>query len=280
MWKSGLLHQFHDIVRGTSIAWVQRNAETAYTEIAAELEEIIAEAADVLAGPRDERAWVLNVAPQPRTEVVTISAGEPVPTPPGAQRLSDGGFAALADIPASGAGRFVEPDAGVPPVTVSGLVIDNGLVRVTLDECGCLASVLDLAAGREVLAAAGRGNLLQLHPDLPNQWDAWDVDRHYRHRLVDLTDGASVTVTDRRRRHDNDRAAQPAARTAQPGSGCDQGQHRFCYALLPGATLADAVAHGYALNLPLRVVRGGAGALPAPLLEIDGGGVTVESIKL
>jgi alpha-mannosidase len=281
---------------------------------------------------------------------------------------------------------------------VSGLVIDNGLVRVTLDECGCLASVLDLSAGREVLAVGGRGNLLQLHPDLPNQWDAWDVDRHYQHRSVDLTGAASVTVTDRgplvaavrverrvgasflahtvrvcagSRRVDiqteidwyerekilkaafpldvhADRVAAEiqfghvyrpthtntswdAARfevyghrwlhIGEPGYGvalitdstyghdvgrstrddggttttvrlsllraprspdpdADQGPHRFCYALLPGATLADAVAHGYALSLPLRVVRGGAGALPAPLLAIDGGGVTVESIKL
>jgi len=69
-----------------------------------------------------------------------------------------------------------------------------------------------------------------------------------------------------------------AARSPDPDA--DQGRHRFCYALLPGATLADAVAHGYALNLPLRVVRGGTGALPTPLLEVDGGGVTVESIKL
>jgi alpha-mannosidase len=398
LWKSVLLHQFHDILPGTSIAWVHREAETAYTEIAAELEEIITEAVDVLAGPRGARAWVLNVAPQPRTEVVTISAGEPVPAPPGAQRLRDGGFAARADVPASGAGRFAEPDEGLPPVTVSGLVIDNGLVRVTLDECGCLASVLDLSAGREVLAVGGRGNLLQLHPDLPNQWDAWDVDRHYQHRSVDLTGAASVTVTDRgplvaavrverrvgasflahtvrvcagSRRVDiqteidwyerekilkaafpldvhADRVAAEiqfghvyrpthtntswdAARfevyghrwlhIGEPGYGvalitdstyghdvgrstrddggttttvrlsllraprspdpdADQGPHRFCYALLPGATLADAVAHGYALSLPLRVVRGGAGALPAPLLAIDGGGVTVESIKL
>ncbi len=29
-------------------------------------------------------------------------------------------------------------------------------------------------------------NLLQLHQDLPNQWDAWDVDRFYRNSVTDL----------------------------------------------------------------------------------------------
>ncbi|MBK0297200.1 hypothetical protein IAE22_35745, partial [Bacillus sp. S34] len=29
-------------------------------------------------------------------------------------------------------------------------------------------------------------NLLQLHQDFPNMWDAWDVDRYYRNRVEDL----------------------------------------------------------------------------------------------
>lgn len=40
-----------------------------------------------------------------------------------------------------------------------------------------------------------------------------------------------------------------------PDPEADQGRHRFTYALLPGATLEDAVAEGYALNLPLRVAE-------------------------
>ncbi len=32
------------------------------------------------------------------------------------------------------------------------------------------------------------GNLLQLHPDLPAKWDAWDVDHTYRRTVTDLTE--------------------------------------------------------------------------------------------
>jgi len=39
------------------------------------------------------------------------------------------------------------------------------------------------------------------------------------------------------------------------------------------------VAGGYALNLPLRVVPGGATA-PAPLVAADGDGVAIEAVKL
>jgi alpha-mannosidase len=68
-----------------------------------------------------------------------------------------------------------------------------------------------------------------------------------------------------------------------PDPEADQGQHRFSYSLLPGATIADAVAGGYALNLPLRLVNGGiAGgtAAPEPLVTADGDGVAIEAVKL
>jgi alpha-mannosidase len=74
--------------------------------------------------------------------------------------------------------------------------LDNGLVRVELDGDGLISSIRDLTAGREVLAPGARGNLLRLHADLPNEWDAWDIDRHYRHQYVDLTEATSITLTE------------------------------------------------------------------------------------
>jgi alpha-mannosidase len=61
----------------------------------------------------------------------------------------------------------------------------------------------------------------------------------------------------------------------------DQGGHRFTYSLLPGATVADAIAEGYALNLPLRVTPGGADAAErAPLVRVTGDDATIEAVKL
>ena len=45
LWKTVLLHQFHDILPGSSIAWVHREAEATYAAVPAELEEIVAAAA-------------------------------------------------------------------------------------------------------------------------------------------------------------------------------------------------------------------------------------------
>ena len=63
-----------------------------------------------------------------------------------------------------------------------------------------------------------------------------------------------------------------------PDPETDQGVHRFAYRLVSDATIADAVAAGYRLNLPLRN-RNAAGPV-APLVSVEGDGVVVESVKL
>ncbi|MFC9096831.1 alpha-mannosidase [Streptomyces sp. NPDC057072] len=375
LWKTVLLHQFHDILPGSSIAWVHREAEAEYARVAAELEELTAEAVAALGGggPR-----VFNTSPYPRAEVI---------------RTPEGGTAYV-EVPA-GASAPLTGGSAPAAVTAGENVLDNGLVRVEVAEDGTLSSVRDLRADREVLADPG--NLLRLHTDLPNYWDAWDIDKHYRNRYTDLLEADSVTVVEndpllgaiRVERtfgtgsritqtitlragsprvdfeteidwHETEkilkaafpvdiRAAHSSAEIqfghiqrpthtnttweaarfevsghrwvhiGEPGYGvavindstyghdvtrtvrddggttttvrlslvraprvpdpeADQGRHRFTYSLLPGASIEDAVAEGYALNLPLRVADS-AGA-PEPVVSVDGDGVTVEAVKL
>jgi alpha-mannosidase len=167
LWKTVLLHQFHDILPGTSIAWVHREAEETYAEVARELAELIGTAQRTLAGPPGGTV-VFNAAPHAR-----------------------GGVAALgASVRAEAADAPVEPVADG-----DGFVLDNGLIRVVVDGRGLITSAYDHAAGREALAPGAVGNLLQLHQDFPNQWDAWDIDVFYRNTVRDLTEAQSVTAT-------------------------------------------------------------------------------------
>lgn len=367
LWKVVLLHQFHDILPGSSIAWVHKEAEAKYAAVAAELHAITNAAVSSLVGSGDQQL-VFNTSPRARNEVV------------------DG---VLTSVPASGAAVFSAVDA--PEVTVTDRSLDNGLVRVTLDDNGLMTSVI--ADGREILSSPG--NLLQLHPDLPNFWDAWDIDAHYKRRYTDLTDVDSINVVSTgaegaievvrsfgssritqvisvragSRRidvrteidwHESEKilkAAFPidihadrsaaeiqfghvyrpthtntswdAARfeiyahrwvhVAEPGYGvavlndstyghdigrvsnddgtttttvrlslvraprfpdpyADQGKHVMTYSLLPGASISDTVAEGYALNLPVRSVQGA--SVPEPLITVDSDAVTVEAVKL
>ncbi|WP_432494743.1 alpha-mannosidase [Kineococcus auxinigenes] len=166
LWQTVLLQQFHDILPGSSIAWVHREAEARYAEVAAELEELIGASLGALAGDGGQ-VVAFNASPFARRGVAALGAGAPQP----------------------GAGARASASAG-------GFVLENGRVRVVVDGDGLLSSVLDLTAGREVLAPGARGGLLQLHRDTPTQWDAWDVDEHYRRHTTDLTAAESVELVE------------------------------------------------------------------------------------
>ncbi|MFE6764618.1 alpha-mannosidase [Streptomyces sp. NPDC057689] len=161
IWKTVLLHQFHDILPGSSIAWVHREAEKTYAAVAEELTGIIDAAQLALAGdPAGGLALAFNAAPHAR-----------------------GG------VPA-GAAAVAATDGTTPaaPREDGGYVLDNGLLRVEIDGRGLVVSAYDVAAERETVAPGAAANLLQIHPDFPNMWDAWDVDAFYRNTVTDLTD--------------------------------------------------------------------------------------------
>ena len=165
LWRLVLLQQFHDILPGSSIAWVHQDAERNYAAVGRQLETIIADAAGAVLGTGDTD-FLLNAAPHGRYGVPALGAAEPVP-----------------------AGQ---------PVLVSeaggGYVLDNGIIRAVINADGLLESLIDHASGRDAIAPGQFGNLLELHRDTPNEWDAWDIDAFYRRNVVRLTGVRSLAV--------------------------------------------------------------------------------------
>ncbi len=180
-WKAVLLNQFHDIIPGSSIAQVNREALASYASVAERLENLVEQAQRALAGEGSDEV-VFNGAPHVRDGVAALGAG-PQPAPTG-------------------------PPVSAAPRPGGGFVLDNGILHGELDGQGLLVSLVDLRTGRETIVAGRAGNLLQLHVDLPNRWDAWDVDPFYRNTVEDVVDveslelcdegGASASVTVRR----------------------------------------------------------------------------------
>ncbi len=223
IWKTVLLHQFHDILPGSSIEWVHREAEETYAGLIDELEEIIAAALLQVqaqridssggdeAAPHDAGPLVANAAPHARDEVVLLPVAlvggltAEADNPADVQRLTDGAVAFRAQVPAMGVGRLVP--LGLDPteiVTIDGadqaghdtFVVRNAHLAITIDESGLLRSIRDLDADREVLAPGAAGNLLQLHPDFPTEYDAWDLDESYRRQVRDLTGVDSIEIVE------------------------------------------------------------------------------------
>lgn len=167
LWKKLLVCQFHDILPGSSIQWVYRQAEAEYRDLEAESETLIARALECLGGGASTRDMAFNAGPLP-----------------------------VAGVPALGAAPARATDAA--PVEVSrsrdSIRLDNGLLRLTLDAGGCIASLVDVSADRELVPAGARLNRLVLHPDHPNEFDAWDVDVHYLHSARSLDDADELSV--------------------------------------------------------------------------------------
>ncbi|AKU17522.1 alpha-mannosidase [Luteipulveratus mongoliensis] len=361
LWRIVLLNQFHDILPGSSISWVYEDAERTYEEIERSLESIIGEALKSLGGEGDSRVR-LNAGPYARAGVPALGAA---PTDSSSEKASV----------AKGADGSV--------------TLSNDALTVTVDPRGELVSVVDLQADRELIPTGMTGNHLQLFEDIPNEWDAWDVNEHYRRNEIEVSgatavdiDGDAVVVTrqiaestvqqrislstespavdidttvswqERQRllkvafpvdvhadratseiqfghvhRPIHQNTSWDAARfetcahrwvhVGEPGYGvsvandatyghdiqristnegvatqvrlsllrapqfpdpdADTGEHRMRYSIRPGASIADAVAEGYRLNLPIREVD--LGAAPEALVSVDGPAV-VEAVKL
>lgn len=184
-WKLLLLNQFHDIIPGSSIQWVYEDAARDYCVIE-DLAQRVRESAlasilnalspEGLCGP----AVALNTLGHDRGEVVDLPELGPcyVEAPACGYRVIDMETPTNAHLPEH-----------IMPVSVvtsgSSIGMTNGLITLTIDRrTGELSSIIDhRAGGREVLAPLPgqdqpAGNILQLHPDRPNQWGAWDIDIH------------------------------------------------------------------------------------------------------
>ncbi|EZP29197.1 alpha-mannosidase [Microbacterium oleivorans] len=165
LWREVLLLQFHDILPGSAIAWVHREAERSHDATTARLEVLIADAVAALVGDGSERL-MLNPATAPVGAIASGGAG-PAPQP-----------------------------ARVSTETVEGgFRLRSDLLDVVVGPDGTLRSVVDLATGRDLIPAGHRGGLLQLHVDAPSKWDAWELDASYRLATTDV-DGGTATLID------------------------------------------------------------------------------------
>jgi alpha-mannosidase len=188
-WKLVLLNQFHDIIPGSSIHWVYQDADRDYETVRVLGESVRDSAFGTLESLIDTTGFdrpviVSNTLGFRRREIISLPDGSVanVDVPPCGYAVVDAKDPAL---------HVAETPVKVTE-TRQGITLENGLLRVKINTKGHLTSVYDLQAKREVLR--GPGNVLHLHEDIPNMWDAWDVDVFYKEKFetIDTIDRLSV----------------------------------------------------------------------------------------
>ena len=190
LWKDVLVQQFHDILPGSSIAWVHADAEAEHTRIVDRLEALIADAlADLAPGP----LAVASARSRPAREVV-VAPEAPAGDGP-VQRLRDGSLAFMAAVPAHGVIAAAAVDPG-DAVVVTDRSLANRHLAVAWDDTGALVSVRSLDHDRELLRP-GRTVALELAPDHPVEYDAWDLESWTRRLGRPLTERDAIEVLER-----------------------------------------------------------------------------------
>jgi alpha-mannosidase len=170
IWESVLLMQFHDILPGTAIAWVYQEVEKRHSDITDELEKIINASIFALANNSDSK--------KPSQKLFANSQ------PVSSQSVPSLSIAAAAS------------SKSKTQVTQAGelVILDNGILRLTIDKAGRISSLIALATNREAIAKGVPANEFQIHNDNPTKWDAWDIDEHYRNtkEVLDQVDQLEI----------------------------------------------------------------------------------------
>ncbi|BFZ09579.1 hypothetical protein BsWGS_12618 [Bradybaena similaris] len=211
LWKLLLLNQFHDVLPGSSINQVFRNAVSYYQDIETTASALIAKAAACCLQDQDseqQEVYVVNTQGYARRELVELPASE-LTSPAHKRRRTQANNHPLDD------SHLVEVE--VPPLCIKPIsqclvkptedpcrqlqlrreddhfIMSNGQVRAVLDSLGRLVSLTcyNQKTNRWSKEAVDRhhpGNQFLLYDDVPLYWDAWDVmDYHLETRQPIVT---------------------------------------------------------------------------------------------
>ena len=194
LWKTLLLHQFHDILPGSSIHRVYVETEQALAGVIAGANAVAADAAAALV-KKGDALTIFNSLAWPRKILVTLpeawngatdSEGDAL-----CVTLSQGRKLVEPTVPACGWTPLTQAPGPRPPspggharAHAAANSLENDQLRVTFDAAGQVTSIFDKPAGRELLA--GTSNVFRMFKDIPISFDAWDIDSTYMANPVDL----------------------------------------------------------------------------------------------
>jgi alpha-mannosidase len=175
--------QFHDIIPGSSIGWVYKDAKVMSETNHVILRSYLAEKLEELAGrktdkPTETPAYlVFNTQSWERQEWVRLTD----------TRLNNW---ARVKVPSYGYAVVSLPAVlDEQPEQFSG-ILENDLLKVELSSTGEVLSVFDKEMQREILSAPS--NLLKLWEDEPNNWGAWDINHFYPETVPSPPDEVSL----------------------------------------------------------------------------------------
>jgi alpha-mannosidase len=216
-WEKVLMNQFHDILPGSSINPVYKDSRESYLEAHRTAKKELQKNLNHLAsqintqvGPEGKPLIIFNTLSWKRdglaqvflpsnSENISVADDSGQKIPFQLQKTENGTLLSFIarKIPALGYRVFkIQKSSSAPfrsGVSVEANALENQFFRITLHpESGNIVSIFDKLAKREVLASSAQGNQLQLLEDIPDRWDAWNIQYTGREWLLDKADSISI----------------------------------------------------------------------------------------
>jgi alpha-mannosidase len=171
IWKDTMLHQFHDVLPGSSIREVYEDANGQSEKNLQQLSTLQDELLLELTPSNDpDLMTFVNTQPWERTEIVNVYGDDVSVTVPsmGYRCYS---LATLQE-------QVRTTDAQVR-ISEDCTHLENDSISVTILQNGNIGSILLKECGMEMLQDPGAG-IFKLYEDKPYSWDAWDVSLYYQ----------------------------------------------------------------------------------------------------
>lgn len=179
-WKVLLRNQFHDILPGSSIARVYDDAKEWYRTMLSDVNGLNEKAKNAIVREDETHMTYFNSLSWSRKHLVKCGEKLKQITVPACGYATDAELQDLPQMPVK-----VEPCA-------EGFVVENGLIKATVNQKGEITELVDLETGMKRLSAPG--NQLKMYKDVPRIFDAWDIDSMYDMSPVELDGDSKVTI--------------------------------------------------------------------------------------
>ena len=194
MWKKLLLHQFHDIIPGSSITAVYQDCRKDYEELSRQSDQLKNQFEFLLLKKKKNKLCLINTLSFTYTGYVELPvsfsgyelsdhSGKIVPV----QTEQDKVLARLNIKPLSQITLTCseKKENKETKLLTDNFILENELIRVEFNPGGTIKTVYDKECKKEVIKKGEAGNILSLYEDRPVAWDAWDIDIYYENQLLE-----------------------------------------------------------------------------------------------
>ncbi|MBW6472021.1 MAG: alpha-mannosidase [Anaerolineaceae bacterium] len=203
-WKTICLHQFHDILPGSSIGEVYRESNQAFQALTASLKKLQQHALDIIKSYYSGDILLINPTPFPRNDLVKIAnktngifirEGRELTTQiTDMGNLIDSGVLPPYSVtPIQWMETYTGENPEITKNVHQNLSMENNLIRLDFNQAGDMISIFDKEVGREILPSHTVANQFQIFEDRPLTYDAWDIDIYYDDKIDFAEPAESIT---------------------------------------------------------------------------------------